>query len=166
MRAAAVLTSGLPRHLPLAITAELQAGPLHGALILSIAHERFWASRFAAASPFHPAIAIASELGASILAIAHGRFWAYRFAATIFFKTYVDELGEAMRFMAMSMPWQYFIQAELKVSGSFFSICLQLESELERISILPFLSSLCYTEVNNLLSMVCGGWDFMTFSVC
>ncbi|XP_071676309.1 uncharacterized protein [Lolium perenne] len=122
MRAAAVLTSGLPRHLPLAIAAELQAGPPHGALILSIAHERFWASRFAAASPFHPAIAIASELqdgalhGASILAIAHGRFGAYRFAATIFFKTYVDDLGEAMRFMAMSMSWQYFIQAELKTT--------------------------------------------------
>jgi hypothetical protein len=66
-----------------------------------------------------------------------------------------DKAQEAMRFMAMSMPWQYFIQAELKVSGSFFSICLQLESELERISILPFLSSFCYTEVNNLLSMHC-----------
>jgi hypothetical protein len=34
----------------------------------------------------------------------------------------VDKVQEAMRFIAMSMPWQYFIQAELKVSDSFFSI--------------------------------------------
>jgi hypothetical protein len=40
---------------------------------------------------------------------------------------------EAMRFLAMSLSWQYFSQAELVESASFISLCLRLHSKLGRI---------------------------------